>query len=75
MILKLYTVHEEGGTPYYHWYRKASQGYWGHKPGHTKVINTDNSGYVIYNPQTANRGIYTSWCEYMCVPWPNVSIS
>jgi hypothetical protein len=48
----------------YHWYRLAAQGYWGHKPGSTAAKNTDNSGNVIYNPQTCNRGIYTSWCGY-----------
>lgn len=59
----------------YHWYRQADEGYWGHKPGHTDVINTDNSGYVIYNPKAANLGMYTSWCGYMCAPSNLVSIS
>lgn len=52
----------------YHWYRYQSNGYYGHKPGQTNAINTDNSGVVITNPQTANRGIYTSFCGYYTAP-------
>jgi hypothetical protein len=48
----------------YHWYRKASNGFWGHKPGSTAAKNTDNSGNVIFNPQTCNRGPYTIFCGY-----------
>jgi hypothetical protein len=48
----------------YHWYRRQSNGYWGHKPGSTAAKNTDDSGNIIYNPQTANRGPYTSFCGY-----------
>ena len=48
----------------YHWYRYQDNGYWGHKPGQTAAKNTDNSGAVIYDPQTANRGGYTSFCGY-----------
>ncbi|HEU0054165.1 MAG TPA: hypothetical protein VFQ39_13355, partial [Longimicrobium sp.] len=40
----------------YHWYRKSAEGFWGHKPGQTAARNYDNSGVVITNPQTANRG-------------------
>lgn len=52
----------------YHWYRYQSNGYYGHKPGSTNAINTDNSGVVITNPQTANRGIYTNFCGYYTAP-------
>ncbi len=52
----------------YHWYRFQSNGYWGHKPGGTSAKNTDNSGVVITNPQTANRGIYTNFCGYFTAP-------
>lgn len=48
----------------YHWYRKQSGGFWGHKPGGTAARNTDNSGVVITNPETANRGPYTQFCGY-----------
>jgi hypothetical protein len=48
----------------YHWYRKQAEGYWGHKPGQTAAKNTDNSGNVIYDPQTANRGGYKTFCGY-----------
>ena len=48
----------------YHWYRKSAEGFWGHKPGQTAARNTDNSGVVITNPETANRGGYRDFCSY-----------
>ncbi|QDQ09198.1 hypothetical protein [Streptomyces spectabilis] len=48
----------------FHWFRKQNEGFWGHKPGGTAARNTDNSGNVIYNPETANRGPYTVFCGY-----------
>jgi hypothetical protein len=48
----------------YHWYRKSQEGFWGHKPGQTAAKNTDNSGVVITNPETANRGGYRTFCGY-----------
>lgn len=48
----------------YHWYRHQRGGYWGHKPGSTPARNTDNSGVVITNPETCNRGGYTDFCDY-----------
>jgi hypothetical protein len=49
----------------YHWYRKHSGGFWGHKPGGTAARNVDNSGRVITDPRTANRGPYTIFCRFM----------
>ncbi len=48
----------------FHWYRKMKEGFWGHKPGGTAVRNTDNSGKLILDPATCNRGIYTHFCGY-----------
>jgi hypothetical protein len=48
----------------FHWYRKHTEGFWGHKAGGTAARNYDNSGNVIYNPKTANRGPYTIFCGY-----------
>ncbi|MEU7581672.1 hypothetical protein AB0B50_29190 [Streptomyces sp. NPDC041068] len=48
----------------FHWYRKHQEGFWGHKPGGTAARNIDNSGNVIYNPETANRGPYTVFVGY-----------
>jgi hypothetical protein len=48
----------------FHWYRKMREGFWGHKPGSTAARNTDNSGVVITNPATCNRGPYTIFCGY-----------
>ena len=48
----------------YHWGRLMREGFWGHKPGGTAVRNTDSSGRVITNPQTANMAPYTQFCGY-----------
>lgn len=48
----------------FHWYRKCTEGFWGHKPGGTPAKNTDNSGRVILDPRTANRGPYTIFCGF-----------
>jgi hypothetical protein len=50
----------------YHWYRihSAAEGFWGHKPGSTAARNLDNSGRVITNPETCDRGPYTQFCGY-----------
>jgi hypothetical protein len=48
----------------YHWYRHQIGGFWGHKPGQTAARNTDNSGVVITNPETCDRGNYTNFCGY-----------
>lgn len=52
----------------YHWYRHQSDGFWGHKPGQTAARNYDNSGNIIYSPETANRGGYTDFCGYFFGP-------
>jgi hypothetical protein len=49
----------------YHWYRKATQGFWGHKPGGTAARNVDNAGHIVTDPRTANRGPYTIFCRFM----------
>jgi hypothetical protein len=49
----------------FHWYRQDSNGCWSHKPGSTPVINTDDSGNRIADPQTCDRGSYTQFCSYM----------
>jgi hypothetical protein len=48
----------------FHWYRKQKEGFWGHKPGSTNARNVDNSGHVITDPQTCDRGPYTQFCGY-----------
>lgn len=49
----------------YHWYRKATEGFWGHKPGGTAARNVDNANHVVWDPRTANRGPYTIFCRFM----------
>jgi hypothetical protein len=48
----------------YHWYRHQRGGFWGHKPGQTAARNTDNSGILVTNPETCDRGGYTDFCDY-----------
>jgi hypothetical protein len=49
----------------YHWYRQDANGCWSHKPGSTAARNVDNSGHVITDPKTCNRGNYTVFCTFM----------
>jgi hypothetical protein len=48
----------------YHWYRHQIGDFWGHKPGQTAARNTDNSGVLVANPETCDRGPYTNFCGY-----------
>lgn len=48
----------------FHFYRKCQSNIWCHKPGRTAARNYDNSGVIITNPETCNRGGYTSFCGY-----------
>lgn len=59
----------------YHWYRKGADGWWTHKPGGTAVTNLDNSGKVISDPRTADRGPYTDFCTFMVVMHGHIRIS
>lgn len=58
----------------FHWYRKGRNGYWTHKPGGTQVTNLDNSGVLISDPRTANRGPYTNFCTFMNVMHGHIKI-
>ncbi len=58
----------------FHWYRKGRNGYWSHKPGGTQVTNVDNSGHLITDPRTANRGMYTAFCTFMVVKHGHIKI-
>ena len=51
----------------FHWYRKGRNGLWTHKPGGTPVTNVDQSGNLITDPRTADRGNYTDFCTFMTV--------
>lgn len=56
----------------YHWYRRQSEGFWGHKPGGTAARNTDNRNRVIdgttLTPLNCDRGPYTNFCGYRFSP-------
>jgi hypothetical protein len=59
----------------FHFYRMCINGRWCHKPGRTPAKNTDDSGNLITNPQTANRGGYTNFCEYFYAGGGSVVVS
>jgi hypothetical protein len=58
----------------FHWYRKGRNGRWTHKPGGTQATNLDNSGNLILDPRTADRGYYTDFCCFMIVMHGHVKI-
>jgi len=58
----------------FHWYRKGRNGLWTHKPGSTPVTNVDNSGHLILDPRTADRGVYTNFCTFMTVMHGHIKI-
>lgn len=49
----------------YHWYRQDADGCWSHKIDKLEVIDTDESGALIINPEACDRGVYTKFCHYM----------
>jgi hypothetical protein len=53
--------------PDYHWYRKDRDGNWTHKMAWTPATNLDDSGNIITDPRTADRGSYTIFCGCFCV--------
>jgi hypothetical protein len=59
----------------FHWYRKGRNGFWTHKPGGTQATNIDNSGHLIPDPRTADRGPYTNFCTFMIVMHGHIKIS
>lgn len=59
----------------FHFYRLCINGRWCHKPGSTPAKNTDDSGNLITNPVTANRGPYTTFCEYFYAGGGSVVVS
>lgn len=57
----------------YHWYRQDADGYWSHKPGGTAVTRYDNSGNLIIDPETADRGGYDLFLGFYAVSgWDNM---
>lgn len=59
----------------YHWYRKDRDNKWSHKMGGTPATNLDNSGNIITDPRTADRGSYTIFCGCFCVNKSSVTIT
>jgi hypothetical protein len=58
----------------FHWFRKGPNGRWSHKPGSTAAKITDNSGNLITDPRTADRGPYTQFCTFMQVLHGHIKI-
>lgn len=51
----------------YHWYRRDANNMWTHKPGGTPATLLDNSGYLIRDPEKADRGRYDEFCGYFAI--------
>lgn len=49
----------------YHFFRLDENGLFSHKPGRTDARNIDNSGQLISDPRTADRGPYTVFQCFM----------
>lgn len=58
----------------FHWYREDHKGYWTHKIGPSEPSDRDESGDIISNPETADRGEYKYFCSYFCVNHNKVKI-
>lgn len=58
----------------FHWYRLGRDGLWTHKPGASPATNIDNSGALIGDPRTVDRGIYTLFCGFMIVKHGHIKI-
>jgi hypothetical protein len=58
----------------FHWFRKGPNGRWSHKPGSTAAKSTDNSGNLITDPRTADRGPYKKFCTFMQVLHGHIKI-
>ena len=52
----------------FHFYRRNDDGTWSHKVGDYPAKTTDADGLPMIDPQMANRGLYTDFCGYFCVP-------
>jgi len=59
----------------YHWYRLDANGLWSHKIGSLPATNRDNSGKLITDPRTADRGFYKTFCGYYWVCRGQVKIA
>jgi hypothetical protein len=55
----------------YHWWRQNKDQYWSHKPGASKVIDTDAKGEKIKNPLLSDRKFthrnYYKPCFFSCI--------
>lgn len=63
------------GKPDYHWYRHDRDGMWSQKIGWYPAVNTDDSGQLISDPRTADRGRYVIFCGFFTVPRRAVTLA
>ena len=54
-------------VPDFHFMFKGDHGTWYHKPGLTPMKRTDESGQIITDPATCDRGMYDHFCGYYIV--------
>jgi len=64
MVMEVF--YNSSGAWDFHWYRQDDDGTWSHKPGGWPSRQTDDSGSMIADPRTADRGLYDTiigcWC-------------
>jgi len=51
----------------YHWFRQNDDGTWSQKRGAFEVTNRDHSRNIIHNPETCNRGKYTTFVGFYLI--------
>lgn len=51
----------------YHWYRQNANGTWSNKRGPSKVTNRDYDDKIIHNPETCDRGKYTTFVGFYLI--------
>jgi hypothetical protein len=59
----------------FHWYRKGRNSRWSHKPGGTPATGFDNSGALVLDPRTADRGMYTEFITFMVAVQGHIKIA
>ncbi|XP_031569221.1 uncharacterized protein LOC116303760 [Actinia tenebrosa] len=50
----------------FHWYRLDSNGNWSHKPGQTRITNTDGAGNLINDPRLAANALGGPNYAFVC---------
>lgn len=73
IIAMTYGLKASYGSPDYHFYLyHPSQGFWSHKLGCSRPVNTDSEGKIITDPRFAARELLEGFVGYFTLPWEGV---